>query len=69
MVRILRDIKRAPYKGHLDSVGYTNVNWEGSPFDRQNVVARSSAEAEYRAMALTAREFMWLKPLFKSYTL
>jgi hypothetical protein len=30
---------------------------------KQNVVARSSAEAEYRAMASTASELVWLKQL------
>ena len=30
---------------------------------KQNVVARSSAEAEYRAMASTASELIWIKQL------
>lgn len=30
---------------------------------KQNVVARSSAEAEYRAMAKSATELVWLKQL------
>lgn len=32
---------------------------------KQGVVARSSAEAEYRAMAHTTCELMWLKTLMK----
>lgn len=32
---------------------------------RQSVVARSTAEAEYRSMALTVCEVMWLKQLLK----
>ena len=32
---------------------------------KQNVVARSSAEAEYRAMASTASELIWIKHLLQ----
>ena len=43
-------------------VGGNLVTWKSK---KQNVVARSSAEAEYRAMASTASELIWLKQLLK----
>nr|CAN74610.1 hypothetical protein VITISV_029330 [Vitis vinifera] len=64
VIRIFRYIKSTPdqgvlyeNRGHTQVVGYTDADWAGSPTDRrstsdkkQDVVARSSAEAEYRAM-------------------
>ncbi|CAN6713480.1 unnamed protein product [Malus baccata var. baccata] len=59
-------------------IGYTDVDWAGHFLDhksttggnlvtwrskKQSVVAYSSAEAEYRAMASTACELIWLKSL------
>ena len=86
VVCILRYIKSAPGKGllfedqgHEHMIGYTDVDWAGSPSDRrstsrdcvlvggnlvswkskkQNVVARSSAESEYRAMAIATCELV-----------
>ena len=93
VIRILKYVKGAPgkglvyeNKGHTQIVGYSDVDWAGSPTDRrstsgycvfiggnliswkskkQNVVARSSAEAEYRAMASATCELIWLKQLLK----
>ena len=91
VVLILRYLKGAPGqgllyedKGHQQIVGYSDVDWAGSPSDRrstlgycimiggnliswkskkQDVVARSSAEVEYRVMALATCELVWLKQL------
>ena len=73
-------------KGHTQIVGYSDVDWAGSPTNRrstsrycvfirgnliswkskkQDVVARSSAEAEYQAMALATCELIWLKHLLQ----
>ncbi|RVW22780.1 Retrovirus-related Pol polyprotein from transposon RE1 [Vitis vinifera] len=93
VIRILRYIKSTPgqgvlyeNRGHTQVVGYTNVDWAGSPTDRrstlgycvfiggnliswkskkQDVVAKSSAEAEYRAMALATCELIWLRHLLR----
>ena len=41
-------------------VGGNLVSWRSK---KQEVVARSTAEAEYRAMALALSEMIWLKNL------
>ncbi|KAJ4750231.1 Copia protein [Rhynchospora pubera] len=46
--------------GYCTFVGGNLVTWKSK---KQNVVARSSAEAEYRAMASTASEMIWIKHL------
>ena len=46
--------------GFCTFVGGNLVTWKSK---KQNVVARSSAEAEYRAMASTASELTWVKQL------
>ncbi|XP_048504111.1 uncharacterized mitochondrial protein AtMg00810-like [Beta vulgaris subsp. vulgaris] len=43
-------------------LGSSPLSWKSK---KQNVVARSSAEAEYRAMALTACEVTWVSQLLK----
>ncbi|XP_058755353.1 secreted RxLR effector protein 161-like [Vicia villosa] len=91
VIRILRYIKCAPGKGlvcedkgYTQIVGYSNVDWTGSPIDRrstsgycvlvggnliswkskkQNVVARSSVDPDYMAMATC--ELIWLKHLLR----
>ena len=43
-------------------IGGNLISWKSK---KQDVVARSSAEAEYRAMTLTTCELIWLKHLFQ----
>ncbi|BBN70430.1 Seven transmembrane MLO family protein [Prunus dulcis] len=53
-------IDRKSTTGYCTFVGGNIVTWKSK---KQNVIARSSAEAEYRAMASTACELIWLKSL------
>ncbi|CAN6708602.1 unnamed protein product [Malus baccata var. baccata] len=48
--------------GYFTFVGDNLVTWRSK---KQNVVARSSAEAEYRGMALGICEILWLKLLLR----
>ena len=48
--------------GYCTFVGGNLVTWKSK---KQNVVARSSAEAEYRAMASTVSELTWIKQVLK----
>jgi hypothetical protein len=47
-------------------VGGNLVTWKSK---KQNVMARSSAKAEYRAMASTARELIWINQLLRDMRL
>jgi hypothetical protein len=52
---------RRSTSGHCAFVGGNLVSWRSK---KHNVVARSTAEAEYCAMALGVSEGMWLQRLF-----
>jgi hypothetical protein len=57
---------RRSISGYYTLVGGNVVTWRSK---KQNVVARSSVEAEYRAMAQGVCELLWLRKLLKELRL
>ncbi|RVX16495.1 Retrovirus-related Pol polyprotein from transposon RE1 [Vitis vinifera] len=53
---------RCSTSGYCVFIGGNIISWKSK---KQDVVARSSAEVEYRAMALATCEFIWLKHLLR----
>ncbi|RVW97919.1 Retrovirus-related Pol polyprotein from transposon TNT 1-94 [Vitis vinifera] len=62
VIRILRYLKMTPGKGYCSFVWGNLVTWRSK---KQSVVARSSAEAEFRAMAQGICEGIWLNRLLE----
>jgi hypothetical protein len=52
--------------GFCTFVGGNLITWKSK---KQNVVARSSTEAEYRAMASTASELTWIKQVLADFNI
>ncbi|KAL1220948.1 Retrovirus-related Pol polyprotein from transposon RE2 [Cardamine amara subsp. amara] len=55
-------VDRKSTTGYCTFVGGNLVTWRSK---KQKVISRSSAEAEYRAMANTTGELVWIKALLK----
>lgn len=53
---------RRSTSGYCLLLGDSPISWKSK---RQSVVARSSAEAEYRSLAFTVCEVLWIKQLLK----
>ena len=56
------DWASCPITGYFITLGSSPISWKTK---KQTIVSRSSAEAEYRSMANTACELIWLRTLLR----
>jgi hypothetical protein len=55
-------VTRHSTTGYFTMLGSLPISWHTK---KQSIVSRSSAEAEYRSMAVTTCELLWLKSLLR----